>query len=178
MKFILQSILLSVALLGSLSVSAEDTYLGVGYHMGSYDETGVDTLNPNAIKFKVGKYVAKNVAIEGHLLFGAGSDSTVYSGVDVDLKLKNAISVFVKGDLPLSATANLYGLLGMTKGKLELALPAYNYTDSADDSGLSYGFGAEVAVGEDMYLSGEYIMYISESDYDYSGFNIGVSKKF
>lgn len=178
MKFFLQLILVSSVLLGSMSARADDTYLGVAYHTGSYDETGFETVSPTAIKLKAGKYVAKNVAIEGHMYFGTASDSLVYFGQRIDLELKNAISVFVKGDLPLSATANLYGLVGLTKGKLVVEVPSVNYADSVSDSSLSYGFGAEIAVGNDMYVSGEYIMYISESAYDYSGFNIGLSKKF
>ena len=170
--------LATIATLSTFNVYAEigDTYLGAGYHLGTYDEAGFPTLNPNGIKIKAGKYVADNVAIEGHLLFGAGSDTTTYLGVDVDLKLKQAISVFVKGDMPLSPTANFYGLLGFTKGKLEAS--ALGTTFSEDDSGLSYGIGAEVMMGNDMYVSGEYVFYLSESDYDYTGFNIGISKKF
>lgn len=170
--------LATIATLSTFNVYAEigDTYLGAGYHLGTYDEAGFPTLNPNGIGIKVGKFVADNVAIEGQLAFGAGSDSTTYLGVDVDLKLKQAISVFVKGYMPLSSSANVYGLLGFTKGKLEAS--ASGTTISADDSGLSYGIGAETKMGNDMYISGEYIFYISESDYDYTGFNIGISKKF
>jgi len=176
MKAVSKLVIISVIALGSISANAENAYVGLGYHLGTYDESGFPKLNPNAIKLEVGKYVAQNVAIEGHLLFGAGSDTITYLGVDVDLKLKNAISVFIKGDLPMSDTANLYGLLGFTKGKLEASV--LGTTFSEDDSGLSYGFGAEVGLGNDLYMSGEYILYISESDYDYTGFNIGISKRF
>ena len=170
--------LISIAMLSTFNSYAEigGTYLGGGYHLGAYDEAGFPTLNPNGIKIKAGKFIADNVAIEGHLLFGAGSDSTTYLGIDVDLKLKQAISVFVKADMPISPTANFYGLLGFTKGKLEAS--ALGTTFSDDDSGLSYGIGAETQLGNDMYISGEYIFYLSESDYDYTGFNIGISKKF
>ena len=163
-------------MLSPMAASADNTYLGVGYHFGTYDESGFPEANLNGIKLEVGTYVAPNVAIEGHLLFGSGSDTVTYLGTDIDLKLKNAISVFVKGGLPLSEAANLYGLLGFTKGKLEASV--LGTTFSEDDSGLSYGFGAEVAVGSNMYISGEYIMYISELDYDYTGFNIGISRRF
>ena len=176
MKAVSKLVIISVITLGSISANADNAYVGLGYHLGTYDESGFPEANPNGIKLEAGKYVAPNVAIEGHLLLGAGSDTVTYLGVDVDLKLKNAISVFIKGDLPISDTANLYGLLGFTKIKLEAS--ALGTTFSDDDNGLSYGLGAELGIGNDLFMSGEYIFYISESDYDYTGFNIGISKRF
>lgn len=175
MKHLVTSALVASCIITSTAM-AENTYFGAGYHIGTYDESGFPKANPGGIKIEAGKYIAENVAIEGHLLFGAGSDTVTYLGVDVDVKLKNAISVFVKGDLPVSETANLYGLLGFTKGKLEAS--ALGTTISEDDSGLSYGIGAEAGFGNDLYFSGEYVFYISESDYDYTGFNIGLHKRF
>ncbi len=174
MKFILQLLFISIVGISSMSVYAEGMTLGMGYHLGTYDGGSGFKANPNAIKLEATKYLADNVAIEGHLLFGSGSDTI--SGTDADLKLKNAMSVFIKGDLPLSDSANLYGLLGFSQGKLEMSVPGGTMSD--DDSGLSYGFGVEVAIANDLYISGEYILYISESDYDYTGFNIGLAKKF
>ena len=177
-------------LLISNYVFAEEgvAYMGAGYHMGTYDESGFDEYNPTGLKLKAGKYIAENVAIEGHLIFGIGSDEKTYNipgsiignPVELELEIKNAISVFVKGDMPLSNTANIYGLLGFTKAKAEVTAtgPGGSISGSDDDSGLSYGFGAEVGFGNNMYVSGEYVIYISESDYDYSGFNIGISKEF
>ena len=176
MKYSKRTALLAATLITSSAAIAEGTYIGAGYHIGTYDESGFPKANPDGIKLEVGKYIAENVAIEGHLLFGAGSDTVTFLGTDVELKLKNALSVFIKGDLPLSESANVYGLLGFTKGKLEAS--ALGTTVSENDSGLSYGIGAEAGFGSNIYFSGEYIFYISESDYDYTGFNIGLHKKF
>ncbi|MCC6302950.1 MAG: porin family protein [Gammaproteobacteria bacterium] len=153
-----------------------NVYVGAGYHLGTYDESGFPNMDLNAVKLEVGKYLTKNIALEGHLLFGAGSEKVDVLGTEVEVKLKNAISVFIKGDLPLSEAANVYGLLGVTKGKLEASV--LGITASEDDSGLSYGIGAEIGFGKGLFVSGEYLFYLSESDYDYTGFNIGLSKKF
>jgi opacity protein-like surface antigen len=164
----------------STMVFADDNsgYFGSGYHLGKYEESGVPDAEPSALKIEVGKYLTPNIAIEGQFLFGMGDDTVQIEGVDVDLELKNAISIFVKGDIDLGEKANLYGLIGFTKGKLEATIDENNVSVSEDDSGLSYGFGIEGEVGSGISLSSEYIVYLSEDDYDYSGFNFGISKMF
>lgn len=176
MKSITKTMLFSVALFTLSTANAENAYLGASYHLGTYDETDFPEANPNSIKIKAGNYIAENIAIEGHLLFGADSDTITYFGVDVEVELKNVLSVFAKGDIPVSESSNFYGLLGFSKGKLEAS--ALGITVSEDDSGLSYGLGLETEFGDDMYFSGEYVLYISESEYDYGGFNFGFHKLF
>ncbi|WP_430460985.1 porin family protein [Thalassolituus sp. LLYu03] len=168
-------------MLSSTSMTFADEnpgYIGLGYHMGKYEESGLSDAEPSALKIEVGKYLNSNVAIEGQFLFGLGDDTVDVDGLDVDLELKNAISIFVKGDIDLGEKANLYGLIGFTKGKLEATIDEYDVSVSEDDSGLSYGFGIEGEVADGVSLNGEYIIYLSEDDYDYSGFNFGISKRF
>lgn len=153
-------------------------YIGASFHLGTYDESNFPKANPNGIKIEMGKYLADNVAIESHLLLGSGSDTITESGIDFGVKLKNVLSFFVKGDIPISESANFYGLIGFTKGKLEFSIPAYGLSGSDDDSGLSYGLGIEAEISDNLYFSGEYVYYLSDSDYDYTGFNFGISKLF
>ena len=173
--------LLAVSLImATSSVVAEEgkSYFGVGYHIGQYEETGAPKANPSGIKLEFGKYLIDNVAIEGQFTLGAGEDTVEYLGVDVDIKVKSAISLFIKGDIDLGEKANLYGLIGFTKGEIEATIPEFNYSVSASDTGLSYGFGVEIFTSNDFSVSGEYISYLSESGYDYSGFNLGFAKSF
>lgn len=178
MKKAVGSILFGASLIMSTNSFASEgqTYFGADFHMGTYDETGFPKANPTGVGIKAGKYFSDNVAFEGRLLLGMGDDTVRFLGVDVDLELDNALSLFVKADMPLSPSANVYGLLGFTKGKLNASVGSF--ATSADDSGLSYGIGAEAEISESLLLSGEYIFYISENDYDYTGFNIGVKKLF
>lgn len=168
--------LMLFSLLFSASIGAENAYFGAGYHFGAYDETGVPEANPGAIQLRMGKYVNESVAVEGRVLLGASSDTVEFLGTDIEVDIKNALSVFVKADLPLSESGNFYGLLGFSKGKLEAT--ALGSTLSADDSGLSYGMGIELGLTDNLYFSGEYIMYLSEDDYDYNAFNLGIHKLF
>ena len=178
MKKVVSSVLLGVVLVASSNSFANegDKYWGLDFHQGSYDETGFPKANPTGFAIKAGKYITENVAMEGRLSLGLGDDTVNYLGVDVDLELDNALSFFIKGDAPLSPTANVYGLLGFTKGKLSASVGSFAV--SADDSGLSYGMGVETKMNEGLLFAAEYIFYLSESTYDYTGFNFGIKRLF
>jgi len=177
MKIYTRMIVIIATLFGASAAMAANPYAGVyggvGYHMGSADFSGGPTLNPTGLEFKAGKYFMPNVAVEGQILVGTGSDN--YFGVD--LKLKHMLSIFVRGDLALSPTIRGYGLLGLSSGELEASAPGLG-SASQTDSGLSYGIGAEFDLGNSFSITGEYVSYLSVTDYDYSGVNIGVVKRF
>ena len=167
----------------SLMAANGQSYFGAGYHMGTYKEEGYSAANPTALGFRGGMYIADNVAIEGRYSFGLSDDTvTVFvpgvGNINVDLELESALSVFLKADLPLSPTANVYGLVGFTEASIKAKAVGYPVTVSDSDSGLSYGLGIEFSLAEDIYAGGEYIMYIDESEYDYSGINIGITRLF
>jgi Outer membrane protein beta-barrel domain len=174
-----KGLVLSALLFSSATFAASgDSYVGGGYHMGNYDEDGLSTASPSALKLEYGYYITDQIAIEGNFAFGIAEDTIDVLGSDVDIEVEQAISLFVKGDLNLSSSVNLYGLLGYTKGKLKATIPDLDETLTENDSGLSYGAGLEGITAGGFIFSAEYIMYLSEDEYDYSGFNLGIAKKF
>lgn len=177
-KYKMLGVVGAVLMMTSMAVKSEEgiSYGGIGYHLGSYEEPGFPSASPTGLELKFGTYVSDRVAFEGRIVKGVGDDSIKVLGIDVNLEVDSAISLFLKGDLPLSPTANLYGLIGFTKGKITASVPGFAF--SVDDSGLSYGVGAETELSNDVYVSGEYVFYLSEDTYDYSGFNLGLKKLF
>lgn len=166
-------------------------YLGAAFHFGNYDESGYSAVNPGGASMRGGFYLNDFIAIEGRYGLGLFSDTvTLYdSGTstyyDVKIKLKDMASAFVKFDLPLSRSSNLYALLGFSRGTIEGS--SGSVTESVTDSSYSYGFGGEFAIGNGLYFGGEYVMYLDErsndyygyySGYYYSGINIGITKYF
>jgi outer membrane immunogenic protein len=171
-----KSFILATILCSSASF-AGDFYMGGGIHRGMLDVDGLSSVTPMAIKLETGKYLSDHVALEGHLAFGVGKSSISYPyGGDIDFSVKNAVSIFLKGDLDINENANLYGLAGFTKGKFEMETVYYSETDS--DSGFSYGVGVETKLENDFVISAEYVMYLKEDDYDYSGINLSFTKLF
>ena len=170
---------LTAILCSSSALAASgDSYFGGGYHLGKYEEDSIPSASPTAIKLEYGKYFTDNIAVEGQFSFGLGDDTISADGINIDLELKQAISLFVKGDLNLSETVNLYGLLGFTKGKLKASASEFDFSVTESDSGLSYGAGIELNTANGLNFSVEYLMYLSEDTYDYSGVNLGIAKKF
>ena len=174
----LSSLLLSANV---FSASVGENYFGASYHNGAYEEDGLSTLKPAGLSLKIGTYIADNVSLEGRFLFGLSSDDSSifvpgFGVVDFEFELDSAISLFSKGDIPISSSVNIYGIAGFTKA--EFTVTVFDTTVSDDESGFSYGFGAEIAVDSDIFIAGEYIVYIDEDTYEYSGINIGFTKLF
>jgi opacity protein-like surface antigen len=168
-------------LLSQLSFASDGfDYFGTSLQRGSYEETGLSTINPTSVKFSAGKYLAKNIAIEGQFILGLSGDTAVVEGVDVELELKNAISLFGKAEFPVNSNVMAYGLLGLTKGKLEanFEYQGTQFETSESDSGLSYGLGGSMKMKEGTNLTAEYISYLDEDEYEYSAINIGLNVNF
>lgn len=169
--------ILSLTCLTALSAQAyaeqAQGYYGIGYQMGSYKETGVPEANPGAITFRVGSYLNQVVSIDARLALGI-TDDTV--GTNVDVELDTALSVFIKGDVPMTPFVNAYGLLGLTRGEIETS--AGSLTASESETGLSYGLGIEGEINRRTYLSAEYVMYLDENAFEYTGINFGITTRF
>lgn len=172
--FLLPALLLPAAF---ATATDNSSYFGASYHLGKYEESGVPNASPTALKLEYGKYITPGIAVEAHATFGLAEDTVSFDGIDVDLEVKQAISLFLKGDINLTPNTNLYGLLGYTKGKLKASVQGFGSVTESD-SGPSFGVGLESGVTSGIIFSAEYISYLSEDSYDYSGINLGISKKF
>lgn len=182
--------LLTFACLAALSTHAyaEQTqgYYGIGYHMGSYEETGVPEANPDAIAFRAGSYLNQVIAIEARLALGIVDDTVrvnaqdlglgVNADIDVDVELDTALSVFIKADVPMTPFVNAYGLLGLTRGEVEAS--AGGFTVSESETGLSYGLGIEGEINRRTSLSVEYVQFLDEDAFEYTGINFGITTRF
>ncbi|MBU0991791.1 MAG: porin family protein [Proteobacteria bacterium] len=152
-------------------------YFDVSYHLGDYDVDGGPTVSPDAIRVGIGKFFHSNLAIESQFIAGVGEDTAKAKGVDVDVEIKNAISIFLRGNVNLMQKANLFGLVGFTRGKLKASSEILG-DSSESESGLSYGFGVDFELIEGLSFRSDYIFYFSEDDYDYTGINIGAMIRF
>lgn len=169
--------LLTLACLTALSTHAyaeqDKGYYGLGYQKGSYENSGVPEANPGAIVFRAGSYLNQVVSIDARLALGI-TDDTVGAGVDVELD--TALSVFLKGDIPMTPFVNAYGLLGFTRAEVDAS--AGGTTVSESESGLSYGLGIEGEISRHTSLSVEYVQYLNEDNFEYTGINFGITTRF
>jgi len=146
-------------------------YYGIGYHMGSYENTGMPEANPGAIAFRAGGYLNQVIALEARLALGI-TDDTVNN---IDIELDTALSAFIKADVPMTPFVNAYGLLGLTRGEIETSTGGLT---SESETGLSYGLGIEGEISRRTSLSVEYVLLLDEDAFEYTAINVGITARF
>jgi hypothetical protein len=121
---------------------------------------------------------------EGHVGVG-GTDDIEYPGgmnapEDAEAELNKLLGVFAKVNLPLPLAlvdANVFGLAGYSVGKVEVL--AETTTDTFYENSFSYGVGADVALIPDrLYLTADYIDYISRTGTEASAASVGLRLSF
>ena len=162
----------------SMSAMAEgaksNMYGGVQYAMTTYDETGVEDLNPTALVFVIGNKFNKNFALEGRIGIGMGDDSL--SGLPVTLEIDSFVGVYAKGIVPVSSTVDLYGIIGYTDGEVTVSAPGISL--SASESDTSLGFGVDFAVSKTTSMNLEYINYIDSNGTTLDAISVGANFAF
>lgn len=185
-KAVLGLILISTIAFCSDSDWAKSTYFGIQYHAGNYEESDLD-LSATGIGFKLGTEYNDNLDIEFRYINGLSGDSTYFISsstlYELDYDLNYIFSILIKPKYTIKqkpfdkSPLTIYGLVGFAKAEMKASVKAIKFSDIQDDSGLTYGFGIEGAFGRIPSLSifSEYVSYINDSDYDYTGINFGLT---
>jgi opacity protein-like surface antigen len=102
-------------------------------------------------------YFNKYFSAEGRLAFGVSDDD--------DVELDSLIGIYAVGHWPLSDQFQLYGLIGGSS--VDVSYPG----GGGDDSGLSYGVGAEFDMTNNWSLGVEYTSYLQDGEIEGSKFD-------
>lgn len=165
--------LTSVAMGGLLAAmvmpvhAQENFYLGIDLHNWSFDSDVGGEWSDIGVRGKLGARIAPQVALEGHLATG-GSDRTDGQILELD----TLYGFFVRGDIPISRYAGLYGLVGFSTLKMSVE------NGSETDGSVSFGVGGDFAVSNNASLNVDWIRYIGETEYDYSALSLGARWSF
>jgi opacity protein-like surface antigen len=136
---------------------------------------------------RLGNNINENFSIEGRLGFGLSDDTiTATDGVDtasLSIELDTLIGVYGVGHIMLNESSSIYGLVGFTKvdGTVSASTSGSvtgSGSSSEDESGLSYGVGADIGVGKNLALNIEYIEYLNESELDLKAISLGIKINF
>ncbi len=92
------------------------------------------------------------------------------------MEIDKLYGIYFRGEYPVSETFKIFAVLGFTQG--ELTASALGIELSEDESDLSYGFGAEIVLNEKVGINLQYMQYLDKSDFDISGFGIGIKLYF
>ena len=162
--------------------TAGTKYAGVQYAIATYSEDGFsEELNPTALVGLLGANISDNFSIEGRLGLGLQDDTVNVAGIaDVSLEIDSLIGVYGVGHINLNESSSVYGLLGLSRVEGTVSLPDFPEfgSESDDDTGLSYGIGADIGIGNNVALNIEYVQYLNKSDFDISAFAFGVKFGF
>jgi opacity protein-like surface antigen len=191
-KKIMISVISTASLMSSNVLAGQPGVVYGGIQYASLDATiSVDgttipeDFSPTALIGRVGSNINQNFSIEGRLGLGLSDDTiTATDGVDtasLSVELDTLIGVYGIGHIMLNETSSVYGLIGFSKldGTITASLTNFGSASiSEDESGLSYGIGADIGVGNNVALNLEYVQYLNKSDFDVSALAAGVKFGF
>lgn len=139
------------------TVSAQGVYAGAHYSDWQAEATGSPDMRTSAQRLLAGYMFNDYVGLEVHALGGSTDD--LGGGVEADLD--RVLAGFARINLPMyNHWANLFGLVGLAKGEVDISGDA----DSISESGFAFGAGFEIAiVPEVLYVSADYVEYVNET---------------
>ena len=151
---------------------------GASVQVGSYEEDGGDSVSPIGGLLSLEKPLTDNFSLRADYAFGLEGDTTEVGTTDVDVSLVSMFSGFAKVQTSDIAGFRLYGLLGVSKAEFKAEVIDSDAETTDGDTGLSYGLGVTAGIKPGLTVNGEFVSYLSEDTYSYSGFNFGLSKLF
>ena len=155
----------ATAFAGTAVAQQERTYIGGNLVWADYSASGFGSATPTALAGRFGREFTRNLAVEGRLGLGIDDDE----GVDLD----HLFGVYGRAILPLADIFSIYGMLGFTAGKV--SAPGRG---SDSDTDISYGFGADLAVGRNLAVNFEWAKLFEGSGYDVEATSVGIVYRY
>lgn len=168
MKMTVSSLTSAALLVGASAFAASaqaqtfnypEGYVGGDAMFWSLDPDRGSSRDDVGLRVRGGAQFNDYFALEGHLGTG-GSDG----GAELDY----LVGAYAKGIAPITPTARLYGLVGMTEVDFDLDR----------ESGFSYGAGGEIDVANNLSISADYMRYLDKSAYDFDAASVGLRYRF
>ncbi len=155
----------------SVADDQEGFYLGLG---GRYIDTGVLSDTGGGIGFSAAEMFTgykKSKLIGGELRAGVGLNESI--SFNTEFSVSKFYSLYYRVELA-NDVAKSFLLLGYTDIEVEATDLETDLTQTAEDSGLSYGAGIGFVVNERVNLNFEYVKLISndENEFDSAGVNL------
>lgn len=172
------SITLAAVFAATTSIAnAGDNYFGGNLASIEYSEDGVsDEASLTAIYGRIGTHFNENFSGEIRAGFGVGDDTVDVFGFDVDVEFENFFGAYVRGGFQAAPAFYPYAVLGYTRGEVKASVSGFS--DTATESDMSYGIGADFSINDNMMINFEYLNYLDKDEAEISGFTIGLAKTF
>lgn len=150
-------------------------YAGLQYALVTYAEEGFDDVEPTALVGRIGTHINEYFSGEARLGFGLQDDSLdirVFGGdAKVDLEVEYLVGVYgVLQSRPQNGFS-VYGVLGFSQAELKASAQGISVSD--EESGLSYGIGANYK-----WFNLEYMSYLDEASFEVTALSLGFLVEF
>jgi outer membrane immunogenic protein len=177
---------LSLATTASIAAERGNSYVGLQYAYGSYDEDGIsETFYPSSLIARLGNTFHPNFAVEARLGFGLQDDTQFVSslgpsGIDARFEIDHIIGLYGTGQINLTDALSLYGIVGAsqvraTTGSIP-SIPELSKTD--DKSSPSYGVGVDFGIGKYTAINFEYMRYLDKDTFTLDAISVGARYRF
>lgn len=175
-----KSVMTGVLALGiSTSALAElpgPNYAGIDYMHTTYAQETLDEANPSAMGIRVGRQLMPIFAVEGRAATGISDDTIDIGGLASDLEIDSLLAALLRGELPLTAVTSLYVLAGISRAELSASTTGVGLQDA--ESGFSWGGGVAFSAPRGTAVTIEYVRFLDEDTFEFSGLNLGVHVGF
>lgn len=199
MKMIAIAAASALLLLGTAHAQQARSALSGGYVELGYtqlkisDDQGGSDAKPGALRGIAGYNLHPNIAVEGMLAFGVRDDETTETvatavgpvNATAEIKLKNAIGLYVKPKFNVTDAFEVFGRVGYTRAKFEgtaratvPGLGTVSVSEDDSESGASVGFGASYRFTPNAYVGLDYMRYIKKDGVKTDGLTLGVGYRF
>lgn len=144
------------------AVEAEKPYIGLDYSQRSYESSNssASTATIPGIRLRGGSEVSPHLAIEAHVVLGAGDDTGTIGGTTpYTIESPVTYAVFLRPQVKLDSLT-LYALGGYSYVEFEYSTPLVtsNPTDPVKD--FSFGAGLQFDISKNIGLNLDYIQYV------------------
>jgi len=166
-KIISVAILTATAGMASAQSDATQTagpYIGASYSYVSVknDLTSGGDVKLSTVGALVGYDFNANFAVEARLAAGVGSDNIRFFGRDIDVKFDRLAGVYGKWSVAIEPQLDIYGLAGVTNGKVKATLRGVSDTESKSSGSL--GVGLTYKINRAYAVSIEYARLYSDAN--------------
>jgi hypothetical protein len=152
------------ALVAPVGLAASDYSAGGGAYLGgsignfSYRTGDQEKLSPKIGLVRVGAQLNPFLAIEGRYGAGLSTEFTALLG-GYDLEIDSLYGAYLKGNIPLSSSASLYGLAGYSAINLRRNFKLFS-NERVTDDGASFAGGLDVNLRRNLRLNVEWGRFI------------------
>lgn len=155
----------------SAQTTTSDMYVSVG-RVHAKIESDVGTINPTANQLTIGKNINSNVAVEGTVMVGSGTDNIGVATYDI----KPSYGAYVKYTVPFTNNISGHARVGVARNKLSGS--AYGQTVSETKTGLAGGVGVDVELLKEAVVSVDYMKYDTGASTDTTAVIVTLNIKF